>query len=66
MTLVPLSHSGCPDCDGIVVTQVIMEPALFIHGGYGATRKTTVSICFGCGYSHVGEISEVSPRLMGD
>ena len=56
---------GCPECDNIdghgLVTQVIREPALFRHGGYGATRQTTVYVCFDCRWSRVAEIQEVRP-----
>lgn len=64
VALVPLKDQGCPDCGGAVVKQVIWEPAPFVHGGYGATRQTTVEVCFGCGWSFVGSISEVNPRLL--
>lgn len=57
-----MPKGGCPTCAGPVVTQVVTEPALFIHGGYGASRRTTVEICFDCRTARLLEVTEVNPR----
>jgi hypothetical protein len=62
--LVPVKDDGCPECGGMLVRRTIWQAALFRRGGYGATRRTTVAVCFECRYSHVGEVTEVNPRTV--
>lgn len=53
----------CPDCGGRLATQTVAQPALFIHGGYGATRTTTWRVCINgrCRWSHERVIEETRP-----
>jgi hypothetical protein len=61
--LVPWTPGRCPDCAGDELRQVtVAEPTLFRHGGYGATRATTVDVCGGCGYRRTVNVTELSPR----
>lgn len=60
---VPLDQTVCPN-DGTTLTPDGMdEPALFKHGGYGATRRTVILTCRQCGWGITREISEISPRI---
>lgn len=43
--LVPLARALCLACGSETRTATIGEPALFRHGGYGATRLTTFLLC---------------------
>lgn len=61
MTLSPLLSDRCPDCDtGLGVYQVD-QPALFIHGGYGASVRTILRSCPRCGWQLIAERGEVRP-----
>lgn len=43
--LVPVERDTCFVCGGPIRHESIGQPALFRHGGYGATRMTTFAIC---------------------
>lgn len=51
----------CPDCDTTLDDVTVEQPALFVHGGYGATTRTVLTRCPGCGWSLQRERSEVRP-----
>lgn len=61
MALMPISPDACPDCGATRIEWTVHEPALFFHGGYGATRRTVGAVCGECGWSLTREISEVAP-----
>lgn len=61
MALVALSPELCPDCGNELMPYQVDQPALFKHGGYGATDRTVLVIC-ACGYGRQRERSEVTPR----
>lgn len=50
----------CPDCGQPLDTYQADQPALFRHGGYGASERTVVSHC-SCGWFLTRERSEVKP-----
>lgn len=43
--LIPLRRDVCLACGGPVEHESVGQPALFRHGGYGATRMTTFAVC---------------------
>lgn len=43
--LIPLRRDACLGCGGPVEAESVGQPALFRHGGYGATRMTTFAVC---------------------
>lgn len=61
MTLVHVDLTGCPDCTAPLAPATVAEPALFRHGGYGATRSTETLTCGGCGWSLVVVVEETRP-----
>jgi len=52
---------GCPECGGPLVSVTAHQPALFRHGGYGATRRTTWTACPHCRWSLEAAVDEVRP-----
>lgn len=38
-----------------------IQPALFIHGGYGAADRTTFEFCGNCGWARVVATETISP-----
>lgn len=60
--LVPLDPDVCPNDGTTLVPDGMDEPALFLHGGYGATRRTVVLTCPTCSWGITREVSEISPR----
>lgn len=60
--LVPLSHARCPDCGSRLVAFTSWQPALFIHGDYGATVMTEREQCLACGWALRPTVQEVNPR----
>lgn len=60
MTLVPFDTARCPECRAATHTQTVHQPALFHHGGYGATRRTVVVSC-ACGWEITVDVSETRP-----
>jgi len=58
-----VGHDVCPECQAPATDVTYDEPALFIHGGYGATRRTVVRHCRRfCGWAVERERVERSPR----
>lgn len=43
--LVPLRRDACLACGGPTRDESVGQPALFRHGGYGATKMTTFAVC---------------------
>lgn len=39
-----------------------IQPALFIHGGYGAAELTTRDLCTTCGYLRTATTETINPR----
>lgn len=68
MSLVPLVAGLCPSCGEVLEQFVSEQPALFVHGGYGATERTRMQRCPGCGWEVRSEVSEVRPprRVVGE
>jgi len=60
--LVAIDPDLCPACGDATERDVIYEPALFFHGGYGATRSTTTRRCHPCGWSLIVDVTEANPR----
>lgn len=60
MTLVLLDPDRCPSCAQPVEVETVGQPALFLHGGYGATRVTTIRYC-PCGWVLTGQILLTRP-----
>lgn len=56
---------GCPDCGGPLTAVSVEEDALFVHGGYGATRRTTWDVCSGpqCRWSYERAVDEIRPPV---
>lgn len=61
MAMIPMKETGCLDCEEPTVDLTFDEPALFIHGGHGATRRSILRLCPACGYARTLEVSEVRP-----
>lgn len=57
--------AGCPACGGPLTEAVVETPALFIHGGYGATRRSTWAICpdTDCRWSIERVVEETRPEV---
>lgn len=58
-----IREPGCPECGTPLIAASVEQPALFCHGGYGATRKTTWAICPNteCRWSVEHVIEEIRP-----
>ena len=63
--LVPLERDRCYRCGADVDRESVGQPALFRHGGYGATRMTTFLVCLDarCRTVRCAAVVEVSPRV---
>jgi hypothetical protein len=61
VTLATVDPDVCPECSNRLETMYVSEPAIVRHGGYGATRRTSVRYCVVCPYSRHAETSEVRP-----
>lgn len=59
--LVALPRDRCPVDQLPLVTTSVEQGALFRHGGYGATWRTTFRSCR-CGWRLVAQGQEVRPR----
>ena len=61
--LVPLERERCLACGGQVNVRKMGQPALFRHGGYGATRVVTTLECrdIACGAVRESRIDEIRP-----
>lgn len=64
LEIVPLPRDRCLRCGAQVEQTTFGQPALFVHGGYGATERTTLAICSapGCWWWRTTDITEVNPR----
>jgi hypothetical protein len=64
MEIEPLPRDTCLRCGADTTTIAVGQPALFIHGGYGATERTTIRLCtiHDCGWTMVVHVQEVNPR----
>lgn len=62
---VPCDRATCPDCGGATIKGSVGEQALFIHGGYGATRTSIVRYCLSprCLWSLTESVTETNPRI---
>jgi hypothetical protein len=58
--LVPLTD--CPTCGGPLEAVSSAMPALFRHGGHGATRTVTRRFCAPCRFDGGGVTTETNPR----
>lgn len=63
----PVPYTGARSCDRcstghLVETAPIAQPALFYHGGYGATERRTVVVCLACGHTHTTRLETLNPR----
>lgn len=55
--------AACPTCHHpLVRLPTATQPALFIHGGYGAAQRTTRDLCTACGWTRTAAIDTVNPR----
>lgn len=61
MTLATREPWQCPDCDTELTLQIVDQPAIVRHGGYGATRRTITRHCTTCGYTLNHIITETTP-----
>lgn len=61
MMLESVASESCPNCGGTLEQYAVDQDALFVHGGYGATSRTVVAHCPGCGWYLQRELSEVRP-----
>ena len=52
---------GCHQCGGPLTTQAAGQPALFRHGGYGATVTTMRRWCPTCGWDAGDHRTETRP-----
>ena len=48
----------------LVVLPTAIQPALFIHGGYGAAEQSTYEMCIGCGWTRVATTETINPRRL--
>lgn len=61
MVIVPVEPGICP-CDGsALVEHEETQPALFRHGGYGASARVTVAACPLCSWYLLRERQEIRP-----
>jgi len=60
--LVHVPADACPACGGRTVDEVTEAPALFFHGGYGATLRTVRRCCTICLWGRLVEETEARPR----
>lgn len=60
--LAVLDPDVCPNDGTPLRADGMDEPALFLHGGYGATRRTVVLTCPTCAWGITREVGEISPR----
>ena len=63
-------YQGRRSCTRCTVGEVIRlgpftQPALFIHGGYGAAERRSVDVCFACGRVAVAQVDSINPRRLG-
>ena len=66
-TLLPLPADACPSCGSPLVVLSARQPAMFSHGGYGATERATTRACPApaCGWALLAEVqAERPPRTL--
>lgn len=58
-----IREPGCPECATPLIAASVTQPALFRHGGYGASKRTTWAICPNteCRWSVEHTVEEVRP-----
>lgn len=63
MTALATTNAGrCPACGELLEEDgQFDQPALFFHGGYGATERTRYRSCAVCGWSLTSEVGAVRP-----
>lgn len=63
--LVPIQPGTCPACGAKLHTGSSVQPALFIHGGFGEAREKIERSC-ACGWNGVGakDFRSVNPRRL--
>lgn len=63
--LVPFKPGTCPSCGADLYTGGSVQPALFIHGGFGEAREQVERSC-ACGWNGVGakDFRSVNPRKL--
>lgn len=61
--LVLIDRSLCPACGAPTQEVRLLQPALFLFGGYGATRSSTAVACTGrhCTWAMTTEVTEIRP-----
>lgn len=59
--IIPLFDTDCPVCHSATIADVARMDALFRHGGFGATLRTTRRRCPSCAWALVTEIAEERP-----
>ena len=64
--LVAVVPGTCPACGAELHTGSSVQPALFIHGGFGEVRRRTERSC-SCGWNGVGagDFTSENPRGLG-
>jgi len=63
MSLVPVDLAVCPDCGAPTFEFGVSQPALFFHGGYGATEHVVQRRCV-CGWRTVVSVWSLNPRRL--
>lgn len=60
--LVPVGPE-CPDCGGDLATVRVEQPAMFVHGGHGADKRSTWAVCLNgeCRWSLCRAVEETRP-----
>lgn len=58
--LLPIDPSTCPACGGPLGAETSAQDALFRHGGFGATLRTTAQSCR-CGWRREPTTAEERP-----
>jgi len=62
-----LSPPRCPVkvCGHPLTTlPAVTQPALFLHGGFGAAERTTLRLCCACLWVGTARVESVSPRRL--
>jgi len=54
----------CPRCSHGLLLRLDphIQPALFYHGGYGASERLTYDLCLACGRVSVVQVETLNPR----
>ena len=57
---------GCSRCSfGVLVRlEPHTQPALFIHGGYGAAERMTYDLCLACRHVSIVQVETLNPRRL--